>query len=279
MTYKRKPRQTNWGRRGIQCALALAVLGITVDYGKHVILKSILENEIAQSGGVVTLESMSASLWPLFESHLILKNFHVNVSGTPLAATEVTIRQGWKEWRLAHIHATDVSSDGTVKVRDVQGILDTANLKTQVNVTQLVLTDIQAKLPLLSFSGDRATFDFLYDMTTYNLSLTADAPEMAFASGATFGLKGEGVIYTKEPIQGKMDVKIKNIDKMMKELVAVGVVKESEAGLVTAGSDFLGKIGLHDLTLPLKIQEGEVTLGPITLFKVGKQTSPSTPLP
>lgn len=254
----------------MQCALAIVTLALAIDYGKHVILKSVLENEITHAEGVVSFDSMTVSLWPLFENHLVLKNFHVNVSGTPLFAAEVTLRQGWKEWREAHIQATDVRSDETVKVQEVQGTLDTQDLNARVKVTELVLKDIQVKLPLLSFSGTEASFDFLYEMMTHNLSLKADAPEMSFPNGATFGLKGEGMIHTKAPIQGKMDVRIKNIDKMMKELVAVGVVKESEAGLVTAGSNLLGKIGLHDITLPLRIEDGEVTLGPVTLFKVGK---------
>jgi len=201
---------------------------------------------------------------------LTLKKFHVNVSGTPLVVENASVRQGWAEWYLAHVHATDLKSAETVKVQEAHGILDVRYLKTRVKVSQLTLNGIQARLPFLAFSGEQASFDFLYEMTSQYLSLKVEAPTMAFANGATFGLSGEGVIETKTPIQGKMDVKIKNIDKMMKELVAAGVVEASQAGLVTASSNFLGNIGLHDITLPLKIEGGDVSLGPLTLFKIGK---------
>jgi hypothetical protein len=270
MSYKRRSEQTSWARRGVQFILALAVLAISIDYGKHLILKSLLENEIAASGGVVSVDSLKVSPWPLLDNHLILNNFHVNISGTPLQASQVTIRQGWKEWRMAHIEATDVKSSDTVTVENAQGTLDTADLRSRVKVSDLVLNGIKAKLPLVSFSGARATFDFLYEMSTQHLTLKADVPELAFSSGATFGLKGEGAIETKAPIHGNMDVKIKNIDKLMKELVAVKAVEASHAGMLTTGSNFLGNIGLHDITLPLKIEDGDVSLGPIPLFKVGK---------
>ena len=270
MTYKRKSEQRSWTRRFVQCILALVVLAISVDYGKHLILKSLLENEIAASSGVVTVDSLSVSPWPLFDNYLILKNFHVNVAGMPLEARHVSIRQGWNEWRIAHIQATDVRSSDMVTVENAQGTLDTEDLRSRVKVSELILNGIVAKLPLISFSGAVATFDFLYEVSTQHLSLKADVPELSFPSGATFGLKGEGAIEAKAPVQGKMDVKIKNVDKLMKELVAVGAVDASQAGMLVTGSNFLGNIGLHDITLPLKIDDGNVSLGPISLFKMGK---------
>jgi hypothetical protein len=266
-------RQSNYGRlsrRIVQVAILLIITLLGVDYGKHVVLKRALENEIRQSEGLISFDSMAVATWPLLDNHLVINNFHVNISGTPLAAKTVIIRQGWKEWGIAHIKATDVSSDDVVTVQEAQGMLDTALLNTCVKVTELNLREIHVTLPLIAFSGKQASFDFLYEMPTHHLDLKADAPEMVFPNGASFGLSGQGVIHTNAPVQGKMDVKIKNIDKMMKELVAVGVINESQAGLVTSGSDFLSKIGLHDVTLPLKIEDGEVTLGPVQLFKVGK---------
>ncbi|MBX9804469.1 MAG: DUF2125 domain-containing protein [Alphaproteobacteria bacterium] len=270
MSSKQNQSNATWGGRIVKSLLAILLLTIAFDFGKHFILKRTLENEIALSQGVITLDSMSISIWPFLQSHLILKNFHVNVSGTPLAATTVTIRQGWRDWRLAHIQAQDVKSAETLAIQDARGILDTAELRSRVKVSELVLTGINAKLPLLEFGGSRASFDFLYEMGSHQLSLKTDAPDLFFANGIEFGLSGEGTIDTKAPIHGKMDVKIRNIDKMLKELVTAGVIDASQAGLVTAGSEFLGKIGLHDLTLPLKIEDGEVFLGPVPLFKVGK---------
>lgn len=270
MSSNQNPNSTSWGRRLVQSLLTILLLAISIDFGKHFVLKRNLESEIALSQGVISLDSMSVSIWPFLQSHLILNNFHVNVSGTPLTAATVTIRQGWRDWHLAHIQAQDLKSTDTVTIQDARGILDTTDLRAKVKVTELVLTGITAKLPLLEFGGSRASFDFLYDLTTHQLSLKTDAPELSFANGVEFGLAGEGLIYTTSPIHGKMDVKIRNIDKMLKELVTVGVIDASQAGLVTAGSEFLGKIGLHDLTLPLKIEDGEVFLGPVALFKVGK---------
>jgi hypothetical protein len=262
----------SWSQRFIKFALGFIILALIVDYGKHVILKHILTDQIHQSHGLVSIESMSVSWWPLFGNHIVMKNFHVNISGTPISSSSVKIRQGWAEWQIAHISALDIRSNDFVTIREGQGLLDTKDLNTRINVSDLVLKDIHATLPLVSFSGTQASFNFLYDMTTHHLSLKADAPEMMFENGATFGLNGEGVIHTNGPIQGEMDVKIKNIDKMLKELVSVGVINESQAGLVTKGTDFLGKIGLHDITLPLKIDNGDVFLGPVHLFKIEKKS-------
>lgn len=263
-----KNAKNSWGRRGIRGALVVLIAGISLDYGKHWTLKRALENEIAKAGDLISVESISVSPWPLFQNHLVLKNFNVNVAGTPLSAANVSLRQGWQDWQLAHVLAKDVKSAQLVSVQEVQGILDTGHLSEQVKVSKLVLTDIKAKLPLISFSGAYASFEFLYEMGPQRLALKTDAPEMSFPNGATFGLNGEGVIHTKAPINGKMDLKIKNIDKMLRELVAAGVVKESQASMIMTGSDLLSKIGLHDLSLPLTIQDGEVFLGPIPLFKV-----------
>lgn len=263
--------KASWSQRLIKFTLGFVILVLLIDFGKHVILKRVLAEQIHRSNGLITVESMSVSVWPLFDNHIVLKNFHVNISGTPIAAASVKIRQGWKEWQVAHISALDVRSNDIVTIQEAQGMLDTKDLNTRINVTDLVLKEIHATLPLVTFSGTQASFNFLYDMTTHHLSLKADAPEMMFENGATFGLNGDGVIHTNGPIHGEMDVKIKNIDKMLKELVAVGVINESQAGLVIKGSDFLGQIGLHDITLPLKIDNGEVFLGPIHLFKVEKK--------
>ena len=257
-------------QRVVQGVFAAIILAICFDYGKHWALKRVLEDEIAQSEAFVSAGSLRVSLWPLFQNHLVLKNFHVHASGTPLMVEEARIRQRWGEWSLAHIHAIGVRVAGTASIQEAQGILDTADLRTRVKVSPLILKDVQINLPLLAFSSSEASFDFLYEMSAHQLSLKVDAPKMSFPNGVAFGLTGQGVIYTKAPIRGKMDVKIQNIDKMMKELVAAGVIDASQAGLVTTGSDFLGKLGLHDITLPLKIEDGGVSLGPISLFKVGK---------
>jgi hypothetical protein len=270
MPYGGNHRKKKFRRQFAQAVLTILILAICFDYGKHVILKKALEREIENARDLVSLESLTVSPWPLFQSYLVLKKFQVNVSGTPLAVENASIRQGWAEWNLAHIHATGLTSAETVKVQEARGILDVKDLKTRVKVSQLTLNGIHAQLPFLAFSGEQASFDFLYEMTSQHLSLKVDAPTMAFANGATFGLSGEGMIETKMPIQGKMDIKIKNIDKMMKELVTAKVVDASQAELVTASSNFLGNIGLHDITLPLKIEDGDVSLGPLTLFKIGK---------
>lgn len=268
MSYKRKRKGGFWRRRVIPSILIILITVIGFDFGKHLALKRVLESQIEQSGGIVSFQSISVSPWPLLQNYLVINDFHVNVSGTPLVARQVHLRQGWREWHLAHIKGREVQVAESVQAQEVQGILDTKDLATQVKVSELHLTDIKAKLPLIAFSGTRASFDFLYEMGTHQLTLKGDAPELSFTNGATFGLNGDGVIQTRTPIQGKMDLKIKNIDKMMKELVAAGVVEASKADLVTMGSNFLGGIGLHDITLPLKIEDGDVTLGPIPLFKI-----------
>lgn len=257
-------------QRIIQSVLAAIILAVCFDYGKHRALKRVLEDEIAQSEAFVSAGSLRVAPWPLFQNHLVLENFHVHASGTPLRVEEARIRQRWGEWRRAHIQATGIRVARTASIQEAQGILDTADLRTRVKVSPLILKDVQINLPLLAFSISEASFDFLYEMGVHQLSLKADAPKMSFPNGVTFGLTGEGDIYTNAPIRGKMDVKIQNIDKMMKELVAAGVIDASQAGLVTTGSDFLGKLGLHDITLPLKIEDGDVSLGPISLFRVGK---------
>jgi len=269
MPHKRKLKK-DWGKWAIQGILAILILAICLDYGKHLVLKHILENEIATSEGLVASDSLAVSPWPLLHSQLIVNNFQVNVSGMPIAAKTVRIRQGWLDWRQAHIHATEIKQDETVTVQETQGMLDTKDIKAQVKVSELILKGIQARLPFFTLSGAHASCDFLYDMASQRLSLKIDAPEISFPNSVTFGLNGKGLIETKAPVHGKMDVKIKNIDKMMKELVATGVIDASQAGLVTAGSDLLGSIGLRDITLPLKIEDGIVSLGPVSLFKVGK---------
>lgn len=268
MSYKSKRGSRQWRQRSITSILAILVMAIGFDYGKHWALKRVLEREIEQSGGLVSVQSLSVSPWPLLQNHLILKDFHVNVPGSPLAVTQVQLRQGWRDWHLAHIKGENVKVAESVQIQEVQGILDTKDLATQIKVSELLLINIKAKLPLIAFSGSRVSFDFLYEMGTHQLSLKGDAPELSFTNGATFGLSGDGAIQTNDPIQGKMDLKIKNIDKMMKELVAAGVVEASKADLVTMGSNFLGGIGLHDISIPLKIQDGDVSLGPIVLFKI-----------
>lgn len=263
---------SRWGSRAIQFALSILVLAMAVDYGKHLVLKSILQNQITLSEGTVAVDSIAVSPWPLLDNKLVLKNIRVTFSGEVIDVETITIRQSWTDWKLAHIQARDVRSSDMVVVEKAQGILDTAHIKSQVKISDVMLKDIKVKLPLLSFSGPIALFDFIYDMSTHHLTLKTDVPQMVFPSGATFGLKGEGAIETKDPIHGNMDVKIKNIDKMMKELVDVGVINASQAGLVVSGSKFLSNIGLHDITLPLIIKDNIVSLGPIALFTIKKHS-------
>ena len=268
MSYKKSHEKGRWRGRIIPSILVILVAVIGVDYGKHWALKRVLEKEIEQSGGLISCQSISVSAWPLLDNHLVLQNFHVNVPDIPIIVTQICLRQGWRDWQLAHIKGKDVKVAESAEVQDVQGILDTRDLAKQVKVSELLLQNIKVNLPLITLVGSRASFDFLYEMGTQHLTLKGDAPELSFTNGATFGLSGDGAIQTKDPIQGKMDLKIKNIDKMMKELVAAGVVEASQADLVTMGSNFLGKIGLHDISLPLKIQDGDVSLGPVVLFKL-----------
>jgi hypothetical protein len=268
MPYKKSHEKGWWKRRVIISILVILVAVIGVDYGKHWALKRAIEKEIEQSGGLISCQSISVSAWPLLENHLVLQDFHVNLPQAPLAVTQVCIRQGWRDWQLAHIKGKDAKVAESVQVQEAHGILDTRDLATQIKVSELLLQNIKVNLPLITLFGSRASFDFFYEMGTQQLTLKADAPELSFTNGATFGLSGDGSIQTKDPIQGKMGLKIKNIDKMMKELVAAGVVEASQAELVTMGSNLLGKIGLHDISLPLKIQDGDVSLGPVVLFKI-----------
>lgn len=268
MSYKKSHEKGRWRRRIIPSILVILVAVIGVDYGKHWALKRVLEKEIEQSGGLISCQSICVSPWPLLDNHLVLQNFHVNVPDVPIIVTQICLRQGWRDWQLAHIKGKDVKVAESAEVQDVQGILYTRDLAKQVKVSELLLQNIKVNLPLITLVGSRASFDFLYEMGTQHLTLKGGAPELSFTNGATFGFSGDGAIQTKDPIQGKMDLKIKNIDKMMKELVAAGVVEASQADLVTMGSNFLGKIGLHDISLPLKIQDGDVSLGPVVLFKL-----------
>ena len=268
MSYKKSHEKGRWRRRIIPSILVILVAVIGVDYGKHWALKRVLEKEIEQSGGLISCQSICVSALPLLDNHLVLQNFHVNVPDIPIIVTQICLRQGWRDWQLAHIKGKDVKVAESAEVQDVQGILDTRDLAKRVKVSELLLQNIKVNLPLITLVGSRASFDFLYEMGTQHLTLKGDAPELSFTNGATFGLSGDGAIQTKDPIQGKMDLKIKNIDKMMKELVAAGVVEASQADLVTMGSNFLGKIGLHDISLPLKVQDGDVSLGPVVLFKL-----------
>ncbi|MGV8947862.1 MAG: DUF2125 domain-containing protein [Candidatus Paracaedibacter sp.] len=268
MSYKKSHEKGRWIRRIIPGILAILVVVMGVDYGKHWALKRVIEKEIDQSGGLISCQSICVSFWPLLENHLVLQNFHVNVPDAPIVVTQICLRRGWRDWHLAHIKGKDVKIAESAHVQEAQGILDTRDLAKQIKASELLLQNIKIKLPLIAFSGPRASFNFLYKMDTHQLTLKGDAPELSFTNGATFGLSGDGAIQTKNPIQGKMGLKIKNIDKMMKELVAAGVVEASQADLVTMGSNFLGKIGLHDISLPLKIQDGDVSLGPVVLFKI-----------
>jgi len=264
--------RTLWKQWFIGIYLIVIVLAMGLDYGKHWVLKRVLEQEIEKSKEVVSLASLSVSVWPLLHNHLVLKDCHVNGEGIPIPIhiQEIHLRQGWKDWRLAHIKAVKTEVAESSSIQKIQGILDTKDLTKQIKVTELVLTDIKAKLPLVAFFGSQASFDFIYRIAEGVLTLKGHAPELAFANGVTFGLSGEGYIHTQPDINGKIDLKIKNIDKMMNELVSAHVIEATQGDLVLAGSRFLGKIGLHDLSLPLHIHNGDVTLGPILLFKVGK---------
>jgi hypothetical protein len=268
MSYKRSREKGRWRRRIIPGILTILVAIIGIDYGKHWALKKVLEKEIDQSQGLISCQSISVSAWPLLENHLVLEGFQVNQGQAPLIVTKICLRQGWRDWHLAHIKGKDVNVAESVQVQQVQGILDTRDLATQIKVSELLLQNIKVNLPLMALSGPRASFDFLYEMGAQQLTLKGEVPELSFTNGATFGFSGDGAIQTKDPIQGKIGLKIKNIDKMMKELVAAGVVEASQADLVTLGSNLLGKIGLHDLSLPLNIQDGDVYLGPVVLFKI-----------
>lgn len=262
-----KRQKRRWAVKG---ALAIAILTISFDYGKHVVLKKVLEREIANSQGFVSVASLSVSPWPLLQSHLVLKNFQVHAPDTPVTVETVSVRQGWRDWRLAHIEATKIKSAEIVKVAEAQGILTIADLTTRVEVSHLMLKGMQVQLPLLAFSGSQASFNFLYEMAFRRLSLKINAPEMSFSNGVPFGFSGEGAFKVKPLVEGEMALKVKNIDKIMKELVTAGVVGTSQAELVTASSNFLGTIGLHDITLPFKVKDGNVSLGPVSLFRIGK---------
>jgi hypothetical protein len=262
-------RLSKGGRRLTQGFVAVILMAIIFDYGKHQVLRRTLEKEIQRSEGLMAVDSLSVSLWPLLQSHLVMKNFRLQSPKIVLIADQVLLRQGWRQdWRLVDIEATHIKSAEVVSVKALQGVLDTADLEARVKVSSLVLKGIEVNLPLLSFTGVQASFDFLYEIPAHNLMLRCEAPEMAFANGVSFGLKGDGNIHTHNPINGKMNLKIQNIDKMMKELAAAKVIESSQADLVMMGSNFLDKIGLHDVTLPLRIENEEVFLGPVRLFRM-----------
>lgn len=262
------PKSRRWKQRALKIIGALLGLAICFDYGKHWIFKKSLEKEFAQSGGVVSVESCKVSPWPLLQSHLILKNFHLTVDGSFLTAKQLHIRQGWLEWRSTHIQATEITGDGVAIIQAAHGVLDTTDLQTRVAVSPLILTGIQVNLPLLSFSGPEASLDFLYDIPFRQLSGNADAPTLSFSNGVTFGFTAEGAVHLQAPLQGKINVKFRNIDKMMKELVAAGIMEASQAKVVSQGSDLLGRFGVHDVTLPLTLQDDVISLGPVPLFRL-----------
>jgi hypothetical protein len=255
--------------RLVQGLVVIIFIAIAFDYGKHQILRYTLEKEIQRSEGLISVDSLSVSFWPLLQSHLEIKNFRLQLPQTNLVADQVHLRQGWRQsWNLVDIEATHTRVAEMISAKALQGILDTTDLNAQVKVSALILKEIEVHLPVLSLSGAHASFDFLYELPTHHLSLRGEAPELTFANGVPFGLKGEGSIYTQNPINGKLNLKIQNIDKMMKELVAAKVIGASQADLVMMGSNFFDKIGLHDVTLPLRIENEEVFLGPVRLFRL-----------
>jgi hypothetical protein len=49
----------------------------------------------------------------------------------------------------------------------------------------LILKDIEVNLPLLSFTGAQASFDFLYEISAHRICLLkGEAPDIAFVNGA-----------------------------------------------------------------------------------------------
>ena len=267
--------------------LGTFVLAAGFDYGKHWTLKHILEKEFNTLGSPMTVETLTVSPWPLFQASVVLKNFHLQAANASLAGLlafpvslsceQVYLRQGWTDWHWAHIKAFRLQMPDFVSVKQAAGSLEITTLDRRVNVKDLILSDLKINAPLMPLSSPTASSDFLYDIATHCLSLKVDAPAIYFPDGIHFGFSGKGNFYTFPLLKGQMSLKVKNIHQLLKQLADNKVIDASESNMLMGGSRLLDSLGIQDMTLPLKIEEGTVYLGPLALMKIYPSAIPSQP--
>lgn len=268
--YKKKSARKRWYSYILRSALVAFLLIIGVDYGKHWFLKNILEKEMAKADVPFSATSVSLAYWPLFKIHVIAKNPRLLIDGISLKASEISFRQECWDWTFVQVKAKDIEGDQSIHIQESQGILKWQDFPAHICLENIILKQTRVQFPLTSFFIQEAFLDCLYETESHHLSLKGDMPKISSKNGVVFGLKGEGKLRIVEPFNGRFDLRINNIDQVLNELVALGLVPSTQANLLTAGSRFLGQLGLQDMTLPLQIKDGDVFLGPIFLMKIGK---------
>lgn len=115
------------------------------------------------------------------------------------------------------------------------------------------------KIPYLKFT-------FRFHQNDRDLFLTADVPSFDNEDLSLVSLKGKGKMKLQSHINGRLDLHLVGLSKVIDMLIKTDIIKKKKAMYFSLGAKLLG--GANDETdIPLSFDQGSVYLGPFLIYQ------------
>lgn len=167
----------------------------------------------------------------------------------------------------------DKASSGKINILEVRGSFTYWNDDISSKDFSLFDTQINTNQGHLEFP--MINIPFSYNLSNENLKLNASIPNSPNGTfkNLSFNLKGD--VTTKPALNGKLDIDVKGISKLIQALVEAGVIEEKNASYLEFGTKILAG-DTDDSQIPITFKNGDVYLGPILIYSQNANMNATT---
>lgn len=176
---------------------------------------------------------------------------------------ETTVTHEWLSPLQLRLRAQDITGPD-LHITKIEGGF--SYWADAVSSTNLVIqnADINMKRGKLIIPLTNAPFT--YHLKDKKLDLDATIPSSNEGTFKNIALDAKGSLVLSPLLNGKLDVHVAGVSKLIEALVEADVIKKKKAVFFEFGAKLLGG-GSDESTLPLSFDQGNVYLGPVLIYE------------
>lgn len=252
----------------------LIFLLIGADYGQHFYLKKQIEKTLVTHENHLKVDQVRLIFSP-WKSSVQLSNVKFTPPTGEITFKQLTLRQNLLDLFQVTIHGDFLKTPPYLSIEKIDGVVgyDVLGSKNKkIDIHSLELREIQTKFqvkpssPPVELEAKLLVLKGSYEQEKKQITVSSVTPKIHVNhEDASFGLSVEGNITTSSALTGKIDLKIRNLKYLLKQMRALHLIGKTEAKIALFT---LGGGGEKDQEVPLSltISENKLWLGPIPLL-------------
>lgn len=194
------------------------------------------------------------------------QGIHITPKSSPdlvYLITETTVTHEWLSPLQLRLKAQDITGPD-LQITGIEGGF--SYWADAVSSTNLVIHNADIDMKRGKLLIPLANIPFTYHLNDKKLDLDATIPSSNEGTFKNIALDAKGSLVLSPLLNGKLDVHVAGVSKLIEALVEADVIKKKKAVFFEFGAKLLGG-GSDESTLPLSFDQGNIYLGPVLIYE------------